>query len=109
VHPFADLRPRRPARSPLLPYTTLFRSVGGWQSMKETVTPEYLNMWRSASDPDFPWPTLLIASTITGIWYWCTDQYIVQRALTARSEEHTSELQARENLVCRLQLERKRA
>src|SRR5690606_2549465 len=59
--------------------------VGGWQSMKETVTPEYLNMWRSASDPDFPWPTLLIASTITGIWYWCTDQYIVQRALTARN------------------------
>lgn len=59
--------------------------VGGWQSMKETVTPEYLNMWRSASDPDFPWPSLLIASTITGIWYWCTDQYIVQRALTARN------------------------
>jgi len=59
--------------------------VGGWQSMKETVTPEYLNMWRSASDPDFPWPTLLIASTITGIWYWCTDQYIVQRALTAKN------------------------
>src|SRR5690606_27142444 len=59
--------------------------VGGWQSMKETVTPEYLNMWRSASDPDLPWPTLLIASTITGIWYWCTDQYIVQRALTAKN------------------------
>lgn len=59
--------------------------VGGWQSMKETVTPEYLNMWRSASDPDFPWPSLLIASTISGIWYWCTDQYIVQRALTAKN------------------------
>lgn len=59
--------------------------VGGWESMKQTVTPEYLNMWRSASDPDFPWPSLLIASTITGIWYWCTDQYIVQRALTAKN------------------------
>jgi len=59
--------------------------VGGWESMKETVTPEYLNMWRSASDPDFPWPSLLIASTTTGIWYWCTDQYIVQRALTAKN------------------------
>ncbi|MEH6679051.1 MAG: sodium:solute symporter [Sediminicola sp.] len=59
--------------------------VGGWQSMKETVTPEYLNMWRSASDPDFPWPTLFITSTIVGIWYWCTDQYIVQRTLTARN------------------------
>lgn len=59
--------------------------VGGWESMKETVTPEYLNMWRSASDPEFPWPTLLITSTIVGIWYWCTDQYIVQRTLTARN------------------------
>ncbi|MCR9227865.1 MAG: sodium:solute symporter [Flavobacteriaceae bacterium] len=59
--------------------------VGGWESMKQTVTPEYLNMWRAASDPDFPWPPLLIASTITGIWYWCTDQYIVQRALTAKN------------------------
>ncbi|WP_228850782.1 sodium:solute symporter [Aegicerativicinus sediminis] len=59
--------------------------VGGWESMSETVTPEYLNMWRSASDPDFPWPTLLITSTIVGVWYWCTDQYIVQRTLTAKN------------------------
>ena len=59
--------------------------VGGWESMKETVTPEYLNMWRSASDPDFPWPSLFITSSIVGIWYWCTDQYIVQRTLTAKN------------------------
>lgn len=59
--------------------------VGGWSSIQETVTPEYLNMWRSASDPDFPWPSLVITSTIVGIWYWCTDQYIVQRALTAKN------------------------
>lgn len=60
-------------------------AVGGWESMKETVSPEYLNMWRPATDPDFPWPSLLITSTIVGIWYWCTDQYIVQRTLTARN------------------------
>lgn len=60
-------------------------AVGGWASMKETITPEYLNMWRPATDPDFPWPSLLITSTIVGIWYWCTDQYIVQRTLTARN------------------------
>jgi SSS family solute:Na+ symporter len=42
-------------------------------------------MWRSISDPDFPWLPLVITSTIVGIWYWCTDQYIVQRALTAKS------------------------
>jgi SSS family solute:Na+ symporter len=60
-------------------------AVGGWESMKETITPEYLNMWRPATDPDFPWPSLLITSTIVGVWYWCTDQYIVQRTLTARN------------------------
>jgi SSS family solute:Na+ symporter len=59
--------------------------VGGWASMVETVSPEYLNMWRPPSDPDFPWPSLVISSTIVGIWYWCTDQYIVQRALTAQN------------------------
>ena len=59
--------------------------VGGWESMTQTVGPEYLDMWRPATDPDFPWPSLLITSTIVGIWYWCTDQYIVQRALTARN------------------------
>ncbi|MDO9593478.1 MAG: sodium:solute symporter [Lutibacter sp.] len=59
--------------------------VGGWGSMKETLEPGYLNMWRSASDPEFPWPALFITSTIVGVWYWCTDQYIVQRTLTARN------------------------
>ena len=59
--------------------------VGGWESMTQTVGPEYLDMWRPATDPDFPWPSLLITSTIVGVWYWCTDQYIVQRALTARN------------------------
>ena len=59
--------------------------VGGWESMRETLTPEYFNMWRPVTDPDFPWPSLVISSTIVGIWYWCTDQYIVQRTLAARN------------------------
>ena len=60
-------------------------AVGGWSAMSETLTPEYFNMWRPMSDPEFPWPSLLFTSTIVGIWYWCTDQYIVQRVLTARN------------------------
>lgn len=59
--------------------------VGGWASMTETLKPEYFNMWRPATDPDFPWPSLFVTSTVVGIWYWCTDQYIVQRALTAKN------------------------
>jgi solute:Na+ symporter, SSS family len=60
-------------------------SVGGWDGMRSSLEPGYLNMWRSASDPDFPWPSLVITSSIVGMWYWCTDQYIVQRVLSARN------------------------
>ena len=41
-------------------------------------------LWRPLSDPTFPWLGVLIASPIIGIWYWCTDQYIVQRTLSAK-------------------------
>ena len=59
--------------------------VGGWSGMQAALEPGYLDMWRSASDPEFPWPSLVITSTIVGTWYWCTDQYIVQRVLAARN------------------------
>ncbi len=61
------------------------QAVGGWSGMKASLEPGYLNMWRPASDPDFPWPSLVVTSTIVGLWYWCTDQYIVQRTLAARN------------------------
>jgi SSS family solute:Na+ symporter len=60
-------------------------AVGGWEGMVSELGPGYFNMWRPPSDPDFPWPSLFFTSTIVGIWYWCTDQYIVQRALTAKN------------------------
>ena len=64
------------------------QEVGGWSGLRETVTavsPDHFNMWRPMSDPDFPWTGLLIGGTIVGIWYWCTDQYIVQRTLAAEN------------------------
>ncbi len=60
-------------------------AVGGWGELKATVTPEYMNMWRPNSDPDFPWLPLVFTSSVVGIWYWCTDQVIVQRVLTAKN------------------------
>src|SRR2546428_9134394 len=66
---------RRPPRSTLFPYTTLFRSG--------------------------------CALPLVGIW-WCQQVPSNARALVARSEEHTSELQSRSDLVCRLLLEKKR-
>ncbi|GAA4278089.1 sodium:solute symporter [Aquimarina mytili] len=59
--------------------------VGGWDTLKETVGSNHFNMWRPMSDPDFPWTGLLFGGTIVGIWYWCTDQYIVQRTLAANN------------------------
>lgn len=58
-------------------------AAGGWEATKAALPDGYLNMWRPPSDPDFPWPSLVITSTIVGTWYWCTDQYIIQRALSA--------------------------
>lgn len=60
-------------------------AVGGWNEVVTTVRPGYMDMWRSASDPEYPWHWLVFSSTVVGIWYWCTDQVIVQRALTARN------------------------
>ena len=65
-----------------------FQEVGGWDELTKTVTevsPEHFNMWRPWDDPDFPWAGLLFGGTIVGIWYWCTDQYIVQRTLAANN------------------------
>ncbi len=60
-------------------------AAGGWSAVKESLPDGYLNMWRSNADPDFPWLPLVVSSTIVGTWYWCTDQYIVQRVLAARN------------------------
>ena len=65
-----------------------FQEVGGWNELTKTVTevsPDHFNMWRPMNDPDFPWTGLLIGGTIVGIWYWCADQYIVQRTLAANN------------------------
>jgi SSS family solute:Na+ symporter len=42
-------------------------------------------MWKPATDPNFPWTGILLGAPILGVWYWCTDQFIVQRVLSARN------------------------
>ncbi|MEX2124620.1 MAG: sodium:solute symporter [Woeseia sp.] len=69
--------------------TTLGDGAGvsaGWGELVTTVqgNKDQFALWRPLSDPDFPWLGVMIASPIVGIWYWCTDQYIVQRALSAK-------------------------
>ena len=59
--------------------------LGGWGELREVCGPRFFNLWRPWDDPDFPWLGMLVAAPIVGMWYWCTDQYIVQRTLAARS------------------------
>ena len=64
------------------------QEVGGWSELRTIVvteSPDHFNMWRPMNDPDFPWTGLLFGGTIVGVWYWCTDQYIVQRTLAANN------------------------
>lgn len=61
--------------------------LGGWNAMIAATPKEKLNMFLPLSDPEFPWAGILFASPIVGVWYWCTDQYIVQRCLIAKSEK----------------------
>src|SRR2546428_6410509 len=90
---------RRPPRSTLFPYTTLFRSIS-WESLPET---------RPLVSRDRPRSVLRLepsrlARTIRPVLSWKV-QGVRQNV---RSEEHTSELQSRSDLVCRLLLEKKK-
>ncbi len=59
--------------------------IGGWSNLVSAVEPTHFNMFLPADHPDFPWIGMVFAPPIIGIWYWCTDQYIVQRVLSAKN------------------------
>lgn len=69
--------------------------IGGWDAMIETIAeasskPEnppvesFFNLWRPSDDSSYPWTGMLFGAPILGVWYWCTDQFIVQRTLSAK-------------------------
>ncbi|MDW3651406.1 MAG: sodium:solute symporter [Bacteroidia bacterium] len=69
--------------------------LGGWGEMmaildraaeggNSPASSEFFNLWRPMSDTEYPWTGMLFGAPILGVWYWCTDQYIVQRALSAK-------------------------
>ncbi len=67
-------------------------AVGGWSALREMAPTDHFDpaghfsMWKSVNHPDFPWTGIVFGAPILGIWYWCTDQYIVQRVLSARNQ-----------------------
>ena len=62
--------------------------VGGLEHLKTMVPEGYFHMIKPVTDHDFPWTGIFFGAPILGIWYWCTDQVIVQRVLSARDEGH---------------------
>ncbi len=45
------------------------------------------SLMRSPKDPQYPWTGVILGSAIIGFWYWCTDQFIVQRVLSGRDQK----------------------
>src|SRR5258708_23883313 len=86
---------RRPPRSTLFPYTTLFRSLL-FRGLRRAGVYHPSKAWATL------WPRVLLASALMGslLWWWSWS--------LERSEEHTSELQSPDHLVCRLLLEKKK-
>ncbi len=60
-------------------------AVGGWSGLRASVPPDFFSMWKPMHHKDFPWTGVVFGAPILGIWYWCTDQHIVQRVLAARN------------------------
>ena len=74
------------------------KALGSWDQMLQLcdVKPSYegatgtmVHLMRSNSDPQYPWLGALIGSAVIGFWYWCTDQYIVQRVLSGKNEKES--------------------
>lgn len=59
--------------------------VGGFSALQEKLPTEYFQMFKPIDDPDVPWTGIIFGAPIIAFWYWCADQYIVQRLLSARS------------------------
>jgi SSS family solute:Na+ symporter len=81
--------------------------LGGWSGLRAALDPDMFNLWKPLIpegmegtwapvieqgriawyfNGHYPWLGMLFCAPIIGLWYWCTDQYIVQRALGARNE-----------------------
>lgn len=69
--------------------------LGGWNEMTHTIAvansesgspsvSQFFNLWRPVSDTNYPWTGMLFGAPILGVWYWCTDQFIVQKVLSAK-------------------------
>jgi SSS family solute:Na+ symporter len=62
--------------------------VDGWKATLAAVG-DNVHLIRSNKDPEWPWLAILPGSAMIGFWYWCTDQYIVQRVLAGKNQQES--------------------
>src|SRR2546430_12688201 len=96
---------RRPPRSTLFPYTTLFRSIYAGLALAIVIIYRTTRVINFAQGEMATFTTFIAWSLMNhGLSFWTA--FPVVLAIAFRSEEHTSELQSQSNLVCRLLLEK---
>ena len=62
--------------------------AGGFAGLREALPEDFFHMIRPINDPAYPWIGTTLGTLILGIWYWCTDQVIVQKTLSAKGLAH---------------------
>lgn len=62
-----------------------FMAVGGFEGLYSKLPADYFTMFKAIDDKDYPWTGIVFGAPVIAFWYWCTDQYMVQRMLSARS------------------------
>lgn len=65
-----------------------FDKVGGWSGMTANLDPAKLSLIRPLDDPGVPWLGLLIGIPLLGFYFWCANQFMVQRLLSAKNIQH---------------------
>ncbi len=65
-----------------------FQRVGGWEGMTAGLAPERLSLIRPLDDESMPWLGLLTGVPLLGFYFWCANQFMVQRVLSAKSVGH---------------------
>jgi SSS family solute:Na+ symporter len=63
--------------------------LGGVGELYNHAGSGFFSLWKPMTDPNFPWTGILFGAPILGVWYWCTDQFIVQRVLSGKDINHS--------------------
>jgi SSS family solute:Na+ symporter len=64
-----------------------WQAIPSWAEVAAVTPPEDLRLFRPASDPVLPWPGVISGVLVVGLYFWCMNQFIIQRALGAASLE----------------------